>query len=86
MNALKWDVVHSCNKPIVCEHCVATLKKATVSNELVANVQKEIVKIRKPLFYRIVDFVKRHPIWLLVLSIGTALVVGIVSSICATLF
>ncbi len=86
MNALKWDVVHSCNKAILCEHCVATLKKATVSNELVANVQKEIVKIRKPLFYRIVDFVKRHPIWLLVLSMGTALVVGIVSSICATLF
>ncbi len=83
MNASKWDVVHSCHEPVLCEYCVAALKKVPISNELIGSVQKDIAKIRKPLFHRIVDFVKRHPIWSLVLSIISALVIGIISSMLA---
>lgn len=85
MNASKWDVVHSCDSPILCEYCVASLKTATVSNELVENIQKEIIKIRKPLFFRVIDFVKTHPIWSLILSIGTAFIIGVLSSVSASL-
>jgi len=81
MNPNKWDVVESCHRPILCEPCVAQLKSAQVSNELIKTIQEEIRRIKKPLFSRLVDFVKSHPIWALVLSILTGLFVGVVSSV-----
>lgn len=80
MNASKFDVVHSCHMPIVCEYCVAELKKDQVSNEMISKVQSEIGRIKKPLFQRIYDFVRRHPVWSIALSILTALVIGTLSS------
>ena len=83
MNASKLDVVHSCHQPILCEYCVAQLKNAQVSNEVINSVQSEIRKILKPLFHRMVDFVKSHPVWSILISLVTALVVGIIASILA---
>lgn len=83
MTASKLDVVYSCDKPILCEHCVAKLKNIPVSNEIIGTVQSEIKKIRKPLFHRMADFVKRHPVTSILISLSTALVVGIVASVLA---
>lgn len=84
MNPTKWDVVHSCNGPKICDYCVAELKKEQVSDEVIKITQSEIIKIRKPLFYRLGDFVKQHPLWSILISLFTAIIVGIISSILAT--
>lgn len=83
MNASKLDVVHSCHRPIICEQCIGALKKARVSNETISLTQLEIGKIQKPLFHKIVDFVKSHPLWSIAISMSTALVVGILASVIA---
>ena len=83
MNASKPDVVHSCHEPIICEYCVAQLKNAQISNEVVNSAQSEIRNIRKPLFHRMGDFIKSHPLWSILISLITALVVGIIASILA---
>lgn len=83
INASKLDIVHSCHEPIICEYCVAQLKRAQVSNEVINSTQSEIQKIRKPLFHRMSDFVRSYPVWSIMISLGTALVVGIVASILA---
>jgi hypothetical protein len=80
MNASKLDVVHSCHKPIVCEYCVGELKRAQVSNETISGAQRDIGRILKPLFHRIADFVRRHPLWSITISVLTALIVGTLSS------
>lgn len=80
MNASKFDVVRSCHMPIVCEYCVAELKRALVSNETISSVQTDIVRIRKPLFHRISDFVRRHPVWSIVISVLAAFIIGTLSS------
>jgi hypothetical protein len=81
MNASKSDVVRSCHEPIICDYCIAQLKQAQLSNELIRTVQSEIRKIRKPLFHQLAEFVQLHPVWSLMISLATALLVGVLSSV-----
>jgi hypothetical protein len=81
MNASKFDVVHSCHEPCVCQACLSALAANQVSDQFIASVQRDIKKIKKPLFSRVVDFVRLHPIWSTFLSLITAFVVGISSSV-----
>ncbi len=84
MNGIKTDIVYSLHEPIICPDCVERLRKEKVSNETISKAQKEIVKIKKPLFYRIISFVKRHPIWSMLISAITAIVLGAIGSYIAT--
>ena len=83
MNASKLDIIYSCHAPRLCEYCVSQLKIARVSNEVIDSVQEEIRRIQKPLFNRMLDFVKSHPLWSILISLSTALVLGIAASIVA---
>lgn len=84
MNGIKTDIIYSCHNPIVCQNCVEKLKQEKVSNEVISKVQKEIANIKKPLFYRIAEFVKKHPIWSLLISAITAVMLGAIGSYIAT--
>ncbi len=85
MNGIKTDVVHSCHEPIICPDCIERLRKEKVSNETIARVQKEIKNIKKPLFYRISEFVKKHPVWALAISAISAIILGAIGSFIAAL-
>lgn len=85
MNGIKTDVVYSCHEPIICSDCVERLRREKVSNEVISKVQKEIRNIKKPLFYRILAFIKKHPIWSLAISAISAIVLGAIGSYIATL-
>jgi len=80
MNGNKWDVVESCNNPIICDECQEKLKREKVSNDVITRTQREIKAIRKELYYRMVDFIKRHPLWALVISSVFAILLGIIAS------
>jgi hypothetical protein len=84
MNGLKEDVIYSCHQPILCSDCVGRLRRETVSDELIEKVRREIKKIRKPLFFRALDFIKVHPLWSLFISAMSAIVLGGVGSYLAT--
>jgi len=85
MNGIKTDIVYSLHKPIICPHCVEKLKQEKISNEVISNIQKEISRIKKPLFYQISEFVKKHPIWSLVISAVFAIILGAIGSFIATI-
>ncbi len=84
MNGIKTDIVHSCHNPIICTNCIEKLKQEKVSNEVISKTQKDIAKIKKPLFYQIAEFVKKHPIWSLLISAVTAIILGAIGSYIAT--
>src|SRR5208282_325017 len=84
MNGIKTDLVASCDKPIICDECQERLKKEKVSNILIESTQKEIKRIRKDLYYRALDFVRKHPIWSLALSSIFALIIGTTGSVIAS--
>ena len=85
MNCIKTDIIYSLNEPIICSECMENLRQAQISNDTLSKVQKEIKKIKKPLFYRIIAFIKLHPIWSLIISGTTAIFLGIISSIIETI-
>jgi hypothetical protein len=81
MNGIKYDLVASCHKPQICEECQEKLRQERVSKLEIDNTQKEIKKIKKELYYQVLEHVKRHPIWTLVISSVFALCLGTISSI-----
>ncbi|MEZ0148626.1 MAG: hypothetical protein AB9Q22_00705 [Candidatus Reddybacter sp.] len=84
MNGIKTDIIHSCASPIVCPDCCERMRKETVSNEMLSLVQKEIKKIKRPLFYRIAIFIKQHPIWSILISAISAVTLGALGSMLGT--
>lgn len=80
MNGIKTDLPLSCDKPQICEECQERLRKSKVSNEVLEQSTKEIINIRKEFYYRTLAFVKKHPIWALVISSGYALALNVIAS------
>jgi hypothetical protein len=81
MNGIKTDVVYSCHNPVICSDCVERLRREKVSDGIIAQCQSEIQRIRKPLFFRITDFIKQHPLWALAISGVTAIILGAFGSV-----
>lgn len=84
MNASKIDVIHSLDRPHLCEHCVSQLKQSRVSNEVLDVVAKELRRIRRPLVDRIAAFVRDQTIWSIIISVLSALVLGTAASVLAS--
>ncbi|MFK5892153.1 MAG: hypothetical protein QM504_02915 [Pseudomonadota bacterium] len=81
MNGLKTDIIYSCHNPIICSHCEEKLKQEKISNEVISKIKNEI---KKPLFYRLAEFIKKHPITSLIISAITAIILGAIGSYIAT--
>lgn len=81
MNGLKWDIIQSLHQPQICSECVERLRSQQVSNQTINTAQKEIKRIKKPLFFRIMDFIKLHPLWSLIISGFSAIILGALGSI-----
>lgn len=84
MNPNKIDIIASCNKPIICHSCISKLKNSktqNISNESLELIQKEIKGIKKPLFFRITDWVKKHPILSLFISASLSIALNLLSSL-----
>jgi hypothetical protein len=84
MNGIKSDLIESCNTPIVCDECQERLRNERVSTETIKATQRETKKIRKELYFRIMDFVKRHPIAALFISSAFAISLGVAGSLIAS--
>jgi hypothetical protein len=84
MNGIKENAIYSTNKPILCNSCEQALTNARIPKNIIDSTKEEIKKIRKRLYYRIADFIKVNPIWTIIISSITALVLGIIGSLIAS--
>jgi len=84
MNGIKNDIIYSTNKPIICDSCVYNLRADRVDGNLLVLIKKELKKIKKPLYYRIADLVKRYPVAAIILSSFTAIILGAIGSLVAS--
>jgi len=81
MNGLKEDIVFSCVEPIICLECSERLAKNKISQTQISRAKNELRNIKKQLFYRISDWVKRHPVLTVVVSSIWALILSILGSV-----
>lgn len=84
MNGIKTDLIASCHEPIICDECQVKLGNERVSKSDIDSSKKEIKKIKKDLYFRILGGVKKHPVWALVLSSIFAVSLGVTSSLIAS--
>ncbi len=84
MTGIQAQVVFSCDRPILCESCIAESKEDKVSQEFLSDFTKEIKRIKKRRYYQIADWIKRAPLLALFLSSFLALIIGILGSLTAS--
>jgi hypothetical protein len=80
MCGLKEDIVLSASKPTLCYACEATIRRKPLNENFIAQLRKELKFIKKPLYYRIFDWVKKHPILSLVITLLTTIIVDFIST------
>lgn len=89
MDGIKSDVIYSTYKPQLCSSCIHSLTNNPIaanriSNNLIDTVQKELKKLNKGLYYQIADWIKGNPIWAIIISSASAIILGTIGSIIAS--
>lgn len=83
---LKYDVISSCCNPILCDECIAMLKEKSVSIEFINRLQQELNYIKKPMYYRFIDFSSKHPILTFVMGSLYTFLLGVSAAIIVSFF
>ena len=74
MAGIVRDIVPSCHNPIICSDCLEKMKKNRVSIDKLNIAQNEIKKIKKELFYNLIDISKKH-------RVASFIIITIITSI-----
>lgn len=81
MNGLKADVIYFfTGTPSLCSQCESYLVRKQLPKNFLKDLTREIKKIRKPIFYKIYDFVICHPIWSIVIVAISQLAIGLLAN------
>lgn len=76
----KSDILDSTIKPQICDDCKDVLKDRTIPENLLNSINKELKKIDIKRYYRISNYIKKHPIISIIFSFLSAILIGLISS------
>jgi len=85
MNGIKSDIIYSTHRPRICDSCVHQLTDERVPLNTIKTIQNEILNIKKSKYYMIADWIKKYPIWTLLISTVTAIIIGTIGSLVASI-
>ena len=74
---LERDLVAGCAKPMLCEECA----DAVVDKITTAQMNRELKKIRVPLYIRLIDYVKQRTILSMVIAVVASLFFGVLTNL-----
>lgn len=80
MNGNKSDVIFSLDQPKVCDTCTTKIRSEKVSDNCINSVKKEILKIKKREYYKIIEFIKDKPLISIGISANFGILLNIISS------
>lgn len=80
MNAEKTDLVYSLHKPTICHSCEHRIRKEKIEHAYLETLKNELKSLRKSLFFRLSDFVKRRPVVALLISLTLAVLANLIAS------
>jgi hypothetical protein len=84
MNGIKSEIIYSTNRPQLCSSCIEVLKTEKIEANLLANIQKELRKIKKSFYYQVTDLIKAYPVWAIILTSLMAIIFGVIGSLLAS--
>lgn len=81
MNANKPDIIFSMHKPKLCDSCrVHVLSKQVTSGYLTA-LDQELLKIKKTVYFRMTEWVRKHPLYALAITAFSAIILNLIASV-----
>lgn len=80
MCGLKENIVLSASGPTICYACEAKMRQSTLNEKFITQLKKELKTIKKPMYYRIIDWIKKHPILSLIITAISSVIINVVSS------
>lgn len=80
MNASKPDIVFSMHKPKLCDGCRARVLSKQVNSGFLTTLDKELSRIKKALYFRMVEWVKTHPLYALAITAFSAVTLNLIAS------
>lgn len=86
MNYNKYDIIHNTNQASLCSKCSAEIDTKNLPNGFKSDVEKELQRLKKDLFYKISDFVKAHPILSIIIGGAFGITINVASSYIYQLF
>jgi hypothetical protein len=86
LNGDKYDVVYNTEKPIICDSCKAFINGKSLPQNFIKNIERELKKIRKPLICTIEIFIKKYPLFSLLIAFTTSIIINLVSNLIWELF
>jgi hypothetical protein len=81
MNSNKSDIIFSMDAPALCAACRTRLSSKQVPADLIPALERELARIRKPLYLRMTDWVKEHPIFALTITAVSGIALNLIASI-----
>jgi len=76
----KADIVFSTEEPTICDQCKARISQSQLSKGFLSNLEKELSKIKKSLYYRLIDFIEKRPILAIVITALSAIFLNLLSN------
>ena len=76
---LERDLIAGCVKPMLCEECV----QGVTDKETATQMNRELRKIRVPLYIRLIDYIKQQTILSMLVAIVTSVFLGVVTNLLA---
>lgn len=81
MNSSKTDIIFSMHRPTLCPACTSRVLSKQVPATLIPALHKELPRIQKPLFARMTDWVKQHPLLALLITALSGIALNIIASV-----
>lgn len=80
MCGIKNDIVLKYGKPHICADCISKIESHLIEKEFIPLLQQEFKSFKKPLFYRILDFVKKQPVLSIIITFISTIIMNLISS------
>jgi|GEM_PF-2128481 len=80
MNVLIQDIRFSSESPRICQSCCSRMSTKSLPQGFLQNVISEIKRIKKPLYFRILDWIREHPIYAIGITSIWALTLNILAN------
>jgi len=81
LNGDKYDVIFNTEKPIICDSCKASINSRILPQNFIKNIEGELKKIRKPIICTIELFIKKYPLFSVLSTLLTSIIINFVSNI-----
>ncbi|PJI08231.1 MULTISPECIES: hypothetical protein [Clostridium] len=75
----KHDIVYFCQESIICDECKSKIYNYSCSDDYMSELKGELENIKKPLFYKVSDFIKSHPKLSLAIGILSSIILNLIS-------